>query len=399
MSIKNIKPLINEGIYLLKEERFIETNRNIYKIGRSNHIYERVSSYENGTIVYLMVACNDSKSIESELIKIFNKYFKNIKYYGNEYFYGDVIAMKNIIFNYIKKLSYKYIEYINMDIKIQTVNKNNDISIPKHTQELYTKAQLTIYSISQTNNKNIDIDINEVNKENTDTDTDEDEEQDVNKKNTDEEVNEDMNKNIEYEKETNKRINSSAINNYNINNKKNGNIIINNQNNENFRNIITNATININAFGCESLEHISINDFKNIFTIKQNIVSKLCYHVYKRHIPNINFLKTNINEKIVLYLNKKMEVIKMTEKEFILILNTHLLYDICGKLFYIFKKILPEVEYTTYMVKLLSYFDLADPDKKIILQEANNAIINLLNDALINKNIEILINTLKSTLD
>jgi hypothetical protein len=117
----NIKPLINEGIYLLKEERFIETNRNIYKIGRSNHIYERVSSYENGTIVYLMVACNNSKSIESELIKIFYKHFKKNKYYGTEYFTGDVNKMKNIIFNYIKRLSRKNIQYINMDIKIQTV--------------------------------------------------------------------------------------------------------------------------------------------------------------------------------------------------------------------------------------------------------------------------------------
>jgi hypothetical protein len=31
IDIQNTKPLISEGLYLLQEERFIESNKNIYK--------------------------------------------------------------------------------------------------------------------------------------------------------------------------------------------------------------------------------------------------------------------------------------------------------------------------------------------------------------------------------
>ena len=149
-------PLLYEGIYLLHEERFIETNRNIYKIGRSNNIYKRVSSYENGTIVYLMVACNDSESIESELIKIFNEDFEGIKYYGNEYFMGELEAMKDTIIEYIKSTTNDTIKLIDMDIKIETVDKETDMSIPKYQQELYSKAKLSLLNINNDYGENED---------------------------------------------------------------------------------------------------------------------------------------------------------------------------------------------------------------------------------------------------
>ena len=107
IDIQNTKPLISEGLYLLQEERFIESNKNIYKIGRSSNIYNRVNSYENGTIVYLIIECNNSEKNEAELIKIFNKEFKNIKYYGSEYFQGELLIMKNLIINHIKKKCFR----------------------------------------------------------------------------------------------------------------------------------------------------------------------------------------------------------------------------------------------------------------------------------------------------
>jgi hypothetical protein len=150
------KPLIDEGIYLLQEERFIETNKNIYKIGRSGNIYKRVSQYENGTIVYLMIACNNSENIESNLINIFHKDFKGVKYYGNEYFMGDLNAMKDTIIEYIKTTTDNDIKLINMEIKIETVDKESDTPIPKYQQELYSQAELTIIK-RNTNHSNNDI--------------------------------------------------------------------------------------------------------------------------------------------------------------------------------------------------------------------------------------------------
>jgi hypothetical protein len=150
------KPLIEEGVYLLQEERFIETHKNIYKIGRSGNIYKRVSQYENGTIVYLMIACNNSENIESNLINIFHKDFKGVKYYGNEYFMGDINAMKDTIIEYIKTTTDNDIKLINMEIKIETVDKESDSPIPKYQQELYSQAELTIIK-RNTNHSNNDI--------------------------------------------------------------------------------------------------------------------------------------------------------------------------------------------------------------------------------------------------
>ena len=204
-------PLLYEGIYLLQEERFIETNRNIYKIGRSNNIYKRVSSYENGTIVYLMVACNDSESIESELIKIFNEDFEGIKYYGYEYFMGDLAAMKDTIIEYIKSTTNNTIKLIDMDIKIETVDKETDMSIPKYQQELYSKAKLSLLNINNDYGENEDI-IDDV-------------------VNTDENEFEDCISETETDSNSNKIINNNVVNNYNLynnGNNGNGNIIFNN---------------------------------------------------------------------------------------------------------------------------------------------------------------------------
>lgn len=143
------KHLINEGLYLLREERFIETNKDIYKIGRSNRIYKRVSNYPNGTIVYLMIACTESEQHERYLIDIFNNKFIKSKYYGNEYFEGDLNQMKNTIINYIKSISIADVILINNNIKIETVNKNTKTTILKSDQELYTKAILCKISMNK----------------------------------------------------------------------------------------------------------------------------------------------------------------------------------------------------------------------------------------------------------
>ena len=76
------------GIYLLKEHRFVENNTEIYKIGKSDNIYNRVNQYPNGSIVYLMIESNNITTHETKLKELFNKTFSRENYYGLEYFSG-----------------------------------------------------------------------------------------------------------------------------------------------------------------------------------------------------------------------------------------------------------------------------------------------------------------------
>jgi len=94
--------LIQKGLYLLQEEKFIETNKTIYKIGKSDNIYSRVNQYPNGTIVYLIIESDNITKHETELIRIFTQKYKQIRYYGYEYFDGNLDSMKQSIIDYIK---------------------------------------------------------------------------------------------------------------------------------------------------------------------------------------------------------------------------------------------------------------------------------------------------------
>jgi hypothetical protein len=87
---------------------------------------------------------------------------------------------------------------------------------------------------------------------------------------------------------------------------------------DNSRNInITNFFINVNPLGLESINHISIRDFKSIFTNIETIMDKLSYHIFNRHVPNISFYKNNLNKQIVSYLNKNLEIKLIDEKVFL----------------------------------------------------------------------------------
>jgi len=216
-------------------------------------------------------------------------------------------------------------------------------------------------------------------------------------------VNDDLNNNV-----NDKKINKTGItfnellkfnneHNNTVNHVNNVNTVINNTNTnntniDNSNNIFANIAININAFGCESLEHISVNDFKYIFKDINNIINKLCYHIFKRHIPNISFYKNNLNKKIVSYLNKNMEITKISEKQFIVNLK-YLLQDLCIELFYMFKNQLSHQELLKYMKNLISHQNLLgiNNGKNVVSQEVTDAITNLLDDAFRNNDIKIAI--------
>lgn len=136
-------PLLIEGLYLLRKAHFVNSNEPIYKIGRSSYLYGRMQQYDNGTIVYLMIECNNSEARERELINIFKNKFKFIKYHGNESFEGDIHIMKQTIIEHIQLFTVNTIKLIDMDIKLETVNKETNLRIPLDNQNLYTQAKLS----------------------------------------------------------------------------------------------------------------------------------------------------------------------------------------------------------------------------------------------------------------
>jgi hypothetical protein len=147
--------LINGGLYLLREREFIKSNETIYKIGRSDDVLKRVNQYPNGSIVYLIIGCDNNSIHETKLIELFNNNFSNENYIGTEYFNGDVDTMKNIMLEYIKsKINNFYL--IDNEFTIERVNKDNT-NIPKINQQI-SNIQNVIKNIIIENKANVDND-------------------------------------------------------------------------------------------------------------------------------------------------------------------------------------------------------------------------------------------------
>ena len=90
-----------EGLYLIHTREFISTNKEIYKIGRSSNIENRVRNYPNGSKILLAIISRNSIQCEKDLIKKFKLTFTQKQFYGNEYFEGNKYKMVNMMCNYI----------------------------------------------------------------------------------------------------------------------------------------------------------------------------------------------------------------------------------------------------------------------------------------------------------
>ena len=61
----------DEGIYLLHTRELYTLNLNIYKIGRSHTLDNRMKQYPNGSKIIFSMKCSNSKMCEAKLIKLF----------------------------------------------------------------------------------------------------------------------------------------------------------------------------------------------------------------------------------------------------------------------------------------------------------------------------------------
>jgi len=177
----------------------------------------------------------------------------------------------------------------------------------------------------------------------------------------------------------------------------NNNITNNNNNNNNNNNSITN-NITINAFGCESLEHITTIQFKSIFNNFNNL-HKILYNlsnlVYKNN--NMNFTKNNMNKNIVTYLSRDMEVKNISERDFIKEFEDNI-KKLCIELFHIHKNDISLDDLIEYMKSFLLYFDILQ-EKKINHIELKEQLKSIMDYVFRDENINEVIRKIKVDLE
>jgi hypothetical protein len=77
-------------IYLLKTREFVNSEKNVFKIGKSSKPgATRISDYPKGSVLYFLITVINEDIIERKLIDLFSREFVQKKEYGNEYFEGE----------------------------------------------------------------------------------------------------------------------------------------------------------------------------------------------------------------------------------------------------------------------------------------------------------------------
>jgi hypothetical protein len=120
-----------EFIYILREREFVNTNVNIYKIGRTSNWLKRYKQYPKNSELLFVQLVNNSKEIESEIIKILKEKTNQRRDIGREYFESN----HNHIIKEVITICMKYI-----DTSSSIIKENNIPIIPIEVEESVTKC-------------------------------------------------------------------------------------------------------------------------------------------------------------------------------------------------------------------------------------------------------------------
>ena len=133
-----------EGLYLIHTREFITTKKPIYKIGRGDNVQTRVLQYPNGSNLLFLNICKNSKLCETNLIRIFKQKFLQEKYYGREYFSGDVYEMIDTMYDYIKLHNKKCIEEELKNIKKLQKEIKQEVQKPEVKPEVKAEVKAEV---------------------------------------------------------------------------------------------------------------------------------------------------------------------------------------------------------------------------------------------------------------
>lgn len=90
-------------IYMLIEREFINSKKNIYKIGKTKQEpHKRFYGYPKDTRIIYLREVTDCDKCETDILNLFKNKFKLKKEIGREYFEGNKNDMVNEIHNYLQ---------------------------------------------------------------------------------------------------------------------------------------------------------------------------------------------------------------------------------------------------------------------------------------------------------
>jgi len=103
-----------EYIYIIHERTFVKTNSNIYKIGKTKNIKNRLNGYSKGSKLLFTIPCINSTIMEKIILKHLkeNSSYIQAKEYGNEYFICDLNNLMNDIYKIVKNKNLENLENI-----------------------------------------------------------------------------------------------------------------------------------------------------------------------------------------------------------------------------------------------------------------------------------------------
>lgn len=80
-------------------------NENTYTIGKTTRTHIKKSRlWPNGSKLLLLIHTSNCHEIEKDIISLFKIKYVQMKKYGNRYFQGDFLEMRNDIIALVKKI-------------------------------------------------------------------------------------------------------------------------------------------------------------------------------------------------------------------------------------------------------------------------------------------------------
>ena len=87
-------------IYVIKEREFLKTGENIFKIGKTKNIVNRMPQYPKNSRIYIMFYSLNIDDMEKHIIKHFDNTFTKRTDIGSEYYEceGNALLKEMIVF-------------------------------------------------------------------------------------------------------------------------------------------------------------------------------------------------------------------------------------------------------------------------------------------------------------
>lgn len=108
--------IIPGHIYIIHEREFIRLNEDVYKIGRTKNLKQRVRDYPKGSNLIFCYQVNDIIETEKKILDRLRSCFINRRDIGLEYFEGNKQSISNIVLETISDIH-------------QTINQNTNNSM------------------------------------------------------------------------------------------------------------------------------------------------------------------------------------------------------------------------------------------------------------------------------